>query len=103
MAEDIQQLPSEYYNSRLSDRKAFEDRAEKFAEVTIPALFREEGSSGANALPRKHVQSLGAKLVKNLGSKIALTLFPPSSSGFKLTPDAEALSAVTAGDKNLLT
>jgi len=103
MAEDKEQLPSEYYNSRLSDRKAFEDRAEKFAEVTIPALFREEGSSGADKLPRKYVQSLGAKLVKNLGSKIALTLFPPNSSSFKLTPDAETLAAVTAGDKNMLT
>lgn len=104
MAEEKEiQLPSEYYQSRVSDRKPFEDRAEEFAKVTIPALFRATGSGGADKLPRNYVQSLGAKLVKNLSSKITLTLFPPSASGFKLSPDAKAMKELTGGDKNMMT
>jgi len=95
-------LPSEYYQKGLSDRKAYEDRAEKFCEVTIPALFRATGSSGADALPDKYVQSLGAKLLKNLSSKITLTLVPPSASGFRFSPDLRALQKLTGGNPDML-
>lgn len=100
MAEDLK--PSEYYQKGLSDRKPYEDRAETFAEITIPALFRKEGDSGTDALKDRYVQSLGAKLVNNLTSKIGITLFPPSSSGFKLSPKAEDLLELTQGDPDIL-
>lgn len=102
--EDKSQLksPREYYNKGLSKRKPFEDRAEDFAEVTIPALFRRSGSSGGDRLKDKYVQSLGAKLVKNLSSKITLTLVPPSASGFKLSPDLRSLQKLTGGNPDLL-
>lgn len=98
--EDIKS-PKEFYNSKLAARKSFEDRAEKFAELTMPALFRDTGSSGADELPKKHVQSLGAKIVKSLQSKIGLTMFPPASTGFKLAPNAEAMEEFTQGDQDL--
>lgn len=102
--EDKSQLksPREYYNKGLSKRKPFEDRAEDFAEVTIPALFRRSGSNGGDRLKDKYVQSLGAKLVKNLSSKITLTLVPPSASGFKLSPDLRSLQKLTGGNPDLL-
>ena len=94
--------PSEYYEKGLSDRKPYEDRAEEFAEITIPALFRKEGESGSDALKDRYVQSLGAKLVNNLVAKIGITLFPPSSSGFKLSPKAEDLLELTQGNPDML-
>lgn len=93
--------PSEYYNKGLSDRKPYEDRAELFAKVTIPALFRETGSTGSDALPNTYVQSFGADLVKSLSSKIAMTLFPPSASGFKLSPDMAQLQELTGGNADM--
>lgn len=98
----IEQLtPSEYYQKGLSDRKPYEDRAETFAKLTIPALFRESGASGSDALTDAYVQSFGADLIKSLSSKIAMTLFPPSASGFKLSPDMAQLQKLTGGDAGL--
>lgn len=99
---ELEQLPSEYYASGLSDRKPYEDRAEKFCELTIPAMFRTTGSSGADKLPDRYVQSLGAKLVKNLSSKITLTLMPPSASGFRFSPDLRALQVLTGGNPDMI-
>jgi len=95
-------LPSEYYNSRLSERRAYEDRAEKFAELSMPAMFRKTGSGGSDSLPDKYSQSLVAKLVKNLSSKITLTLFPPSASGFRLDPDGISMEQLTQGDESMV-
>lgn len=100
--DNLVELPSEYYNKGLSDRKPFEDRAEDIAEVTIPALFRRSGSSGSDRLKDRYVQSLGAKITKNLSSKITLTLFPPSASGFRLSPDLRSLQKLTGGNPDML-
>lgn len=94
--------PSEFYKSSVSDRQPFEDRAEQIAELTIPALFRRKGSGGSEKLKDMYCQGLLAKLIKNLSSKITLTLFPPSASGFRLDPDAVALQELTGGNPELL-
>lgn len=95
-------LPSEYYEKGLSDRRPFEDRAEMFAELSIPYVFRDKGASGSDDLRDKYAQSLVADLVNNLSSKITLTLFPPSASGFRLSPSSSELEEITGGDEETL-
>jgi len=94
--------PAEFYNKGLTDRSPFEARAEKFALLTIPAIFRKEGSSGADDLDDEIVQSLGAKGVKKLSSEIGMAAFPPASTAFTLTPDSKALSDLTAENPDKL-
>ncbi len=94
--------PEEFYNKGLNDRSSYEDRAEKYAKLTIPALFREEGTSGTDALPDEYVQSLGAKLVKSMTSQIGMSAFPPASTSFALTPDSQAMIELTQGDPKIL-
>ena len=94
--------PAEFYAQGLTDRSPFEDRAEKFAKLTIPAIFRVRGSSGSDELDDEIVQSLGAKAVKNLTAEIGMSAFPPASTSFALTPDAKALQDITAEDPDRL-
>ena len=94
--------PQEFYNAGLSDRKSYEDRAETYAELTIPAVFRKEGTSGSDSLPDRYVQSLGAKLVKTLTANVGLAAFPPASTSFALSPNAEALQELTGAEPEKL-
>ena len=90
-------LPSEYYAKGLSDRQNYTDRAERFAKLTIPSVFRDDDHSGTDSTPDNYVQSFGAIAVKNLVSKIGMTLFPPNSSAFRFTPDADGLETLSQG------
>lgn len=55
------------------------------SKLTIPALLPEyPDSTGYKAFP-KNYNSLGARAVHNLGSKLMVALFPPSSPFYKLT------------------
>jgi len=96
--QDTEQLPSEYYHSGSSDRQAYIDRAERYANLTIPSVFRDSSWSSSSTKADTYVQSFGAIAVKNLVSKIGMTLFPPNASSFRFTPDADGLKALTEGD-----
>lgn len=64
------------------------DRARKCAELTIPYLLPPEGHNENDPLTTPY-QSLGARCVNNLASKLLLTLLPPNSPFFKLSiPDS---------------
>jgi hypothetical protein len=66
-----------------SDRKDFLDTARDAAEVTLPYLMPPEGHSPGSELTRPY-QSLGARGVNNLASKLILALFPPQAPFFRL-------------------
>lgn len=78
------------YMQLTSDRAPYLERARACAKYTIPALMVAEGSSGASAL-YKPFQSIGARCVNNLSSKLLLTLIAPTRRFYRLkpTPDAE--------------
>ena len=61
-------------------------RARDAAALTIPSLLPEEGHTENSVLPQPY-QSLGARGVNNLSSKLLLALLPPSTSFFRLTMD----------------
>jgi hypothetical protein len=67
-------------------RDPFLRRGRRCAQVTIPAILPEEGHSGSNDLPTPH-NSIGARGVNNLASKLLLALLPPNESFFKLSVD----------------
>lgn len=73
------------YDALTSDRSYFLDTARQAADLTIPYLIRgeEEYHKGARVL-KTPWQSVGAKGVVTLASKLMLALLPPQTSFFKL-------------------
>lgn len=65
----------EVYDELVTDRKPYETRAKDNAELTIPALFPDATSSGSTEF-KTPWQSVGAKGVNNLASKLMMSLFP---------------------------
>lgn len=74
------------------DRQQFLDSARECAKVTLPYLITENGQTPGAKLPVPW-QSVGAKGVNVLASKLMLSLFPVNTSFFKLQiNDAELMA-----------
>lgn len=71
-----------------SGRMAQLERARTCAALTIPQLLPPLGYNGTMPLPTPY-QSVGARGVNNLASKLMLALFPPGTSFFKLAVDED--------------
>ena len=93
-------LPSEFYSKYEADRKAYEDRALRFAEMTLPYLIETEGRTGSTPTAYKRAQGFCAKQVNSLKSKIGMALLPPSSTSFRFAPDPKALDALGVEGQN---
>lgn len=84
------------YNSLVSNRDPFLQRARDCSKVTIPGLIPDENFGDHGRLKTPY-QSLGARGVNYLASKLLITLFPPNSAFFKLEVDGLALRVMDAG------
>ena len=80
------------YDELSSERTQFLDEARQASELTLPYLIRghEEHYSGMKQL-KTPWQSVGAKGVVTLASKLMLALLPPQTSFFKLQLDDSEL------------
>lgn len=77
-------VPAKARWAKLSTRRnAVLERARDCAKLTIPGLLPPEGHSDQTSLPTPY-QSIGARGVNNLSSKLLLALLPPGSSMFRL-------------------
>lgn len=76
------------YDRLTGDRNPYQTRAEDCAEYTIPSLFPKEGDNGSTNYDTPY-QSLGARGVNNLASKLMLALFPPNDTFFRLSPGSD--------------
>ncbi len=76
------------YHKLEADREIYLDRARECAELTLPALITPEGFSSASDLYQPF-QSIGARGVNNLASKLMLLLLPPNSPFFRLAMDTK--------------
>jgi hypothetical protein len=68
-------------------------RGRDCADLTIPALMPPEGSDENSNLSTPY-QSLGARGVNNLASKLRLALFPPGNPFFRFGLDDDAMAIV---------
>ena len=80
------------YDYLSSDRSQFLNEASDASKLTLPYLIRghEDYSKGMKQLPTPW-QSVGAKGVVTLASKLSLSLLPPQTSFFKLQVDESQL------------
>ena len=85
----------ERYDYLTSDRSQFLSEAEEATKLTLPYLIRghEDQSKGMKQL-KTPWQSVGAKGVVALASKLSLSLVPPQTSFFKLQVDESQLGEV---------
>lgn len=92
------------YDKLASDRKVYVDRAVKNAKLTIPMLFPDENATSTTEYDTPY-QSIGARGVNNLASKIMLALFPPNEPFFKLELGdiAKMQVAKNGGDSTAMT
>ena len=79
------------------ERTSVLDRAKACAELTIPSLLVDTSHTETTDLATPY-QSLGARAVNNLASKLLLTLLPPNAPFFRFVPDKIALLELTQGD-----
>lgn len=71
-------------------------RARDAAKLTLPSILPDEGDDENTELPQPY-QSLGARGVNNLASKLLLALLPPATSFFRFSVDPEVLEELKAG------
>lgn len=71
------------YESLKNERQPFLDRARTCAELTLPGLMPKDGHSGSSKLPTPY-QSVGAKGVNGLASRLLMSQLPSNTSFFRL-------------------
>lgn len=91
------------YSMLESDRAPYLERARAAAAVTVPSLMPPAGASGGTKLSIGF-QSLGARLVNHLSSKLVLALLPPNRPFHRTDIDEISLTklAPNPGEKAAL-
>lgn len=85
------------YTKLEHKRDSYLRRGRDVARVTIPHLLTEESHSHSTKLATPY-QSIGARGVSNLASKLLLSLLPPSQPFFRLQVDPFTLEQLTGMD-----
>lgn len=73
----------ERFNQLDNERTTILTRARDCSKLTIPSILPDDGHTEESDLDTPY-QSLGARLVNNLSSKLLLSLLPPNTSFFRL-------------------
>jgi hypothetical protein len=84
------------YHRMTTYRDPFLQRARDCSKVTIPTLIPDEGGMEHGKFKTPY-QSLGARGVNYLASKLLISLFPPNAAFFKLEIDDLALRIAEQG------
>ena len=92
----------ERFEDLNSKRDQVVQRARDAADITIPAIMPPEGLDENANLPQPY-QSLGARGVNNLTSKLRLSLFPPGQAFFKFQMERAAKALLAGEDPEGLT
>lgn len=85
------------YEELKKDRQHFIDRARECSELTIPSLLPPEGFNQSSELYTPF-QSVGARGVNNLASKMLLLLLPPNAPFFRLNVYGDTKKDVDASE-----
>lgn len=84
------------YANKVTDRQTFLDRARECAKLTIPTLIPPNGHTKSTKYYTPY-QSIGARGVNNLASKLLLAMLPVNSPFFRLIVDDKTVAEM-AGD-----
>ena len=76
------------YNQLETKREPYVQRGISCAKLTIPHVFHDKSDTGDTKFKTPY-QSIGARGVNNLTSKLTLALFPPNEGFFKLGLSSE--------------
>lgn len=81
---------AQLYQKLSTERDDYLTLAREVSKYTLPNLIEPEGE---RSLTRRYRpwQSVGARLINNLSSKLQLTHMPPAQPFFRLTPSEDAL------------
>lgn len=84
------------YQKLATQRLPYEERARECAKLTIPTLYPDQGANSATTFTTPY-QSVGARGLNNLASKLLLTIMPPQATTnfFRLTVDEQMLEKLT--------
>lgn len=89
------------YDRLTQDREDYTRRAEECAKYTIPRLFPREYDDGGTDYPTPY-NSVGARGVNNLASKLLLALLPPNQPFFRFGLDEESMTMLQeSGDDQM--
>lgn len=89
------------YDKLTQDREDYTRRAEECAKYTIPRLFPREYDDGGTDYPTPY-NSVGARGVNNLASKLLLALLPPNQPFFRFGLDEESMAMLQeSGDDQM--
>ena len=91
------QTAREMWAKMESERHIYLERARSASELTLPFLYPPQGTVGATDLPTPY-NSLGARAVNNLASKLLLTLLPPNTPFFRFTVNREVVRQAESAD-----
>lgn len=93
---DVLELPTVQgrYDLLVSYREPYLQRGFDCAELTLPALLPRYGHTSTNILPTPY-QSVGARGVNHLSSKLLMALFPPNTPIFKIQMTPGTLQELT--------
>lgn len=81
------------YDALATNRSPYLQRARECSLYTIPTLVPPDGANASTRYSTPY-QSLGARGVNNLASKLLLALFPPNSPFFRLAVDDYQLEKI---------
>ncbi len=79
------------YSELSSDRQQFLDTAIECSRLTLPYIMKQDNDNSNHKPFRTPWQSVGAKSVSTLASKLMLALLPPQTTFFKLQVRDDAL------------
>ena len=97
VSEDKSSIQGQYSKLEIS-RETYLERARECAELTLPTLFPPKSFNEATEY-KTPFQSIGARGVMNLASKMMLALFPPQAPFFRLSLDDLVYKQIQADPK----
>lgn len=90
------QTAKERYGTLEGSRNTCLERARECSDLTIPGLIPRDGMNDSFLLVTPY-QSLGARGVNNLASKLLLALLPPNTAFFRLSMDEDVAEKLAGG------
>ena len=93
----MEETISEVYERLNGDKQSSLTRAEDSAKLTIPSVFPSSDFDDTTSLDDVY-QSLGARAVLSLASKLLQSLFPVNQTFFKLLPSKELEEQILSGE-----